>query len=223
MARAFMLPRLSLLVALALAAFPGAAEVYRYKDKNGNWVFADRPDSVHAVEPVRVRTGGAAPRIVVEPRKTPAGLSIVAVNECRCSVEFGLRVGAPGDSQTVRATVAPQSEQTLFALKVPAGKAQIPYDFGYVIGVPGAEHEPLVPYRAPFANARSFLVSQAPPDRFTHIDPSSRYAVDIAMPEGSAVHAAREGVVINVAHRYYRGGTHTRESGRSELRPDPAR
>jgi murein DD-endopeptidase MepM/ murein hydrolase activator NlpD len=26
------------------------------------------------------------------------------------------------------------------------------------------------------------------------------------MPEGSAVHAAREGVVINVAHRFYKGG-----------------
>jgi murein DD-endopeptidase MepM/ murein hydrolase activator NlpD len=27
------------------------------------------------------------------------------------------------------------------------------------------------------------------------------------MPVGSAVHAAREGVVINVAHRFFRGGT----------------
>ena len=75
-----------------------------------------------------------------------------------------------------------------------------------LIGVPGAEHAPKGPYRAPFANARSFMVSQAPPDHFTHIDPSSRYAIDFAMPEGSAVHAAREGVVINVAHRFYRGG-----------------
>jgi murein DD-endopeptidase MepM/ murein hydrolase activator NlpD len=94
----------------------------------------------------------------------------------------------------------------LFSLPPPTGKAQIPYDFGYVIGVPGAEHAPKGPYRAPFANARSFTVSQAPPDNFTHIDPSSRYAIDFAMPEGSAVHAAREGVVINVAHRFYKGG-----------------
>jgi len=91
-------------------------------------------------------------------------------------------------------------------LPPPTGKAQIPYDFGYVIGVPGAEHAPKGPYRAPFANARAYMVSQAPPDNFTHIDPSSRYAIDFAMPEGSAVHAAREGVVINVAHRFYKGG-----------------
>jgi murein DD-endopeptidase MepM/ murein hydrolase activator NlpD len=48
------------------------------------------------------------------------------------------------------------------------------------------------------------MVSQAAPDHFTHSDPSSRYAIDFEMPEGSAVHAAREGLVINVAHRFYR-------------------
>ena len=195
------------LACIALAAAPAAAEVYRYKDKNGHWVFADRqPDAVRAVEPVPVKSGAAAPRISVEPRSTPEGISIVAVNECRCSVEFGLRVGNMSEAETVRATVAPRSERLLFSLPPPTGKAQVPYDFGYVIGVPGAEHAPKGPYRAPFANARAYLVSQAPPDHFTHIDPSSRYAIDFAMPEGSAVHAAREGVVINVAHRFYKGG-----------------
>ena len=194
------------LACIALAAAPAVAEVYRYKDKNGHWVFADRqPDAVRAVEPVQVKSGAAAPRISVEPRTTPEGISIVAVNECRCSVEFGLRVGNMSEAETVRATVAPRSERLLFSLPPPTGKAQIPFDFGYVIGVPGAEHAPKGPYRAPFANARSFTVSQAPPDNFTHFDPSSRYAIDFAMPEGSAVHAAREGVVINVAHRFYKG------------------
>lgn len=194
------------LACIALAAAPAVAEVYRYKDKNGQWVFADRPDSVSAAQPVRLKRGGAVPRIVVEPRTTKEGISIVAVNECRCSVEFGLRVGNMSDKQMVRATVGPRSEQLLLSLPPPSGKAQIPFDFGYVIGVPGAEHAPKGPYRAPFANARSFPVSQAAPDQFTHIDPASRYAIDFAMPEGSAIHAAREGVVINVAHSFYRGG-----------------
>ncbi len=197
----------TLVACLALAAGSAGAEVYRYKDKSGHWVYADRqPDEARAVEPVQVTISGAAPRIAVEPRSTPEGISIVAVNECRCSVEFGLRVGNVGDSQTVQATVAPRSEQLLISLPAPVGKGEIPFDFGYVIGVPGAEHAPKRPYHAPFANARSFMVSQAPPDRFTHIDPASRYAIDFAMPEGSAVHAAREGLVINVAHKFYRGG-----------------
>jgi murein DD-endopeptidase MepM/ murein hydrolase activator NlpD len=200
-------PWLSAAACLAFAATSTAADVYRYKDKNGHWVFADRqPDVAREVEPMHLKSGGSAPRIEVVPRSTPEGISIVAVNECRCSVEFGLRVGTLGADQTVRATVAPRSEQLLLALPGPVGKGEIPFDFGYVIGVPGAEHAPNGPYRAPFAGARSFMVSQAPPDRFTHLDPSSRYAVDFAMPEGSAVHAAREGLVINVAHRFYRGG-----------------
>jgi Peptidase family M23/Domain of unknown function (DUF4124) len=199
-------PCLSLAACLVLATAPAAAAVYRYKDKNGHWVFADRqPDAAQPVEPVNVKSGGASPRIVVEPRSTAHGVSIVAVNECRCSVEFGLRVGKMGDMQSVRATVGPRSEHLLMALPKTAGKAEIPFDFGYVIGVPGAEHTPNGPYRAPFANARSFVVSQAPPDRFTHIDPASRNAIDFAMPEGSAVHAAREGLVINVAHKFFRG------------------
>lgn len=191
---------------LVLAAGPVAAEVYRYKDSNGSWVYADRPDMAHSAEPVHVDAGAAAPRIDVEPRSSPDGISIVAVNECRCSVEFGLRVGNLGDGQSVRATVGPRSEQLLLELPLPQDKSPIPFDFGYVIGEPGAEHAPKRAYRAPFANARSFMVSQAPPDHFTHIDPSSRYAIDFVMPEGSAVHAAREGLVINVAHKFYRGG-----------------
>ena len=79
-----------------------------------------------------------------------------------------------------------------------------------MIGDPAATHRPAAPYRAPFAAARAFQVSQAAPDAITHRDAGSRYAVDIAMPVGTAVHAAREGLVINVAHRFFRGGT-TRE------------
>jgi hypothetical protein len=206
MARSALAHPVILATCLAIAAAPAAAEVYRYKDSNGHWVYADRPDTARAAESIHVDAGAAAPRIDVEPRSTADGISIVAVNECRCSVEFGLRVGKLSDAQTVRATVGPRSEQLLLELPLPEDKSPIPFDFGYVIGEPGAEHAPKRPYRAPFANARSFMVSQAPPDQFTHIDPSSRYAIDFVMPEGSAVHAAREGLVINVAHRFYRGG-----------------
>ena len=104
-----MIPRSCLVVAcIALLAGPAVAEVYRYKDKNGQWVFADRAPATLPAEAVQVKAGGATPRIKVEPRKTPEGISIVAVNECRCSVEFGLRVGKMSDAQMVRATVGPR-------------------------------------------------------------------------------------------------------------------
>jgi murein DD-endopeptidase MepM/ murein hydrolase activator NlpD len=205
------------LTAAALLAFAycvvagqaSAQQVYRYKDASGQWVYTDRPpDGNRATETMSVGGGAASPRIAVQPRSSAAGVALVAVNECRCVVEFGVKAtGAAGAEQAARAVVGPRSEQVLLEVPAPAGAGEIRFDYGYVIGDPAASHQPPGPYRAPFAPARSFTVSQAAPDSITHRDAGSRYAVDISMPVGTAVHTAREGLVINVAHRFFRGGT----------------
>jgi len=204
-----MLP-LVLALAVALSASPAdAQQVYRYKDKSGQWVYTDRPpDGQASAQTMRVGGGASSPRMVVQPRSSAAGVAFVAVNECRCAVEFGVKAtGADGKEQAARAVVSPRSEQVLLEVPAPPGTGEIRFDYGYVIGDPAATHQPAGPYRAPFAAARSFPVSQAPPDAITHRDAGSRYAIDVAMPVGSAVHAARDGLVINVAHRFFRGGT----------------
>jgi murein DD-endopeptidase MepM/ murein hydrolase activator NlpD len=121
-------------------------------------------------------------------------------------VEFAVKARTPSGEKLGRGTVPPQSENVLLDVAAADGPAEIRYEYGYVIGEPGAPHRPPQPYRAPFALAQRFEVTQAPPDAVTHLDPSSRNAVDIAMPVGTAVHAAREGVVINVAARHFRSG-----------------
>jgi murein DD-endopeptidase MepM/ murein hydrolase activator NlpD len=194
----------------SLAAPPSTAQqVYRYKDAQGQWVYTDRaPASRAPAEMLTLSTTAASPRMLVEPRSGANGVALVAINECRCAVEFGVKTrGSDGSAHAGRAVVAPRSEQVLLEVPAPPGTGEIRFDYGYVIGDPAASHTPPGPYRAPFAQAQSFTVSQAPPDQITHKDPGSRNAVDIAMPVGSAVHAAREGVVINVAHKFFRGGT----------------
>jgi len=199
-------------VALAtglLASVAGAQQVYRYKDKSGQWVYTDRPpDGQAAAQAMNVGSGAASPRIVVQPRSSAGGVALVAVNECRCTVEFGVKAtGADGREQAARAVVTPRSEHVLLEVAAPPGTGAIRFDYGYVIGDPAATHQPPGPYRAPFAAARAFPVTQAPPDAITHRDAGSRHAIDIGMPVGTAVHAAREGLVINVAHKFFRGGT----------------
>jgi murein DD-endopeptidase MepM/ murein hydrolase activator NlpD len=144
---------------------------------------------------------------VVEARSTSDGIALVAVNECGCPVEFGVRAAGQGGEQAAREVVGPRSEQVLLSLPAARGTAELRFDYRYVLGDPAATHSPPIPYRAPFALAKSYDVTQAPPDALTHRDAGSRFAIDFAMPVGSAVHAAREGVVIDVLYRNFRAGT----------------
>jgi len=198
---------LALLLAIP-ACGPASAQVYRYKDERGNWVYTDRPPAAgQAAESVRTKAEPASPRIVVEPRTAGGSLGMVAVNECRCPVEFAIKVkGADGQERVAKAVVPERSQLLLLDMPTPPGTGKVAFDYGYVIGEPGAVHAPSRPYRAPFAISQAFTVSQAPPTAITHTDPSSRNAIDIAMPVGTAVHAAREGLVINVAHKFFRSG-----------------
>jgi murein DD-endopeptidase MepM/ murein hydrolase activator NlpD len=197
----------SVLAGVALACSASGA-AYRYKDARGEWVYSDRPPpGGQASESVALGGGGgSALRLVVEPRATDSGVALVAINQCRCTVEFAVRAQTPAGNKRGRLTVAPQSEQVLLDVAAADGPTQIRYEYSYVIGEPGAEHRPARSYRVPFALAQRFKVTQAPPDAVTHVDPSSRNAIDIAMPVGTAIHAAREGLVINVAARHFKSG-----------------
>jgi murein DD-endopeptidase MepM/ murein hydrolase activator NlpD len=81
------------------------------------------------------------------------------------------------------------------------------------MGDPAAVHSPERSYRAPFAVARMHRVSQAYPDTITHTTLDAAYAVDIAMPIGTDVYAARAGVVIDAASTNYRGGLDPTQEG----------
>jgi murein DD-endopeptidase MepM/ murein hydrolase activator NlpD len=144
--------------------------------------------------------------MTVVPRSLPSGVALVAINECRCVVEFAVRAQVDAGPRSARLAVPARSEAVLLEIEAAVPPSQVRFEFGYVVGEPGIGHRPAVPYRAPFATAGQFVVSQAPPDAVTHIDEASRHAIDIAMPVGTAVHAAREGLVINVARNHFRGG-----------------
>jgi murein DD-endopeptidase MepM/ murein hydrolase activator NlpD len=107
---------------------------------------------------------------------------------------------------TYHAVLQPHSRQTLLSATV-AGASVVGFNFGWriVLGTPGATHRPHEPYRAPFALGASFRVSQAYPVRISHNTAESQYAVDIAVPDGTPIYAAREGTVINVHHDFFRG------------------
>jgi murein DD-endopeptidase MepM/ murein hydrolase activator NlpD len=65
------------------------------------------------------------------------------------------------------------------------------------------------PYRYPLPwRGGPFRLTQGPNGTFSHSDLKSRYAMDIAMPEGTPIIAARGGVVIEIENEQAGRGTH---------------
>jgi murein DD-endopeptidase MepM/ murein hydrolase activator NlpD len=141
-------------------------------------------------------------------------VELVANNSCFCPAEVAVRLLEPdnvtGFEGEILRQVVPARSETVLAVLKPADWEQ-PMSFGHeyraVLGEPGVEHEPGEPYRAPFALAREFRVSQAYPSHVTHADPSSAYAVDFEMPVGTQIYAARAGTVIEVASQFFESTT----------------
>lgn len=203
-------------VGLGLATGPVPADVYRYQDEQGNWVFTDRePPAEQAHERVELdRRGADMPVVEVRRDPVPGGAQIIARNECLCPAQLAVWITAADNlqgelaAQRALAVLPPGAEQTVMVLRARQTGAPMSFELqhGFILGDPAAEHRPDVSYLPPIAPASEFLVTQAAPDRITHVTPDSQHAIDIAMPEGSGVFAAREGTVVAVAYANFLGG-----------------
>ena len=121
----------------------------------------------------------------------------------------------PNPDDRLRWVVPANTDLMLIRLAVLGGAtvAEVEYEFVYVPGDPRASHQPGDGYRAPFAVGSDYLITQAHPDTITHRSTDSRYAVDIAMPVGTDIVAARSGIVFDVAANNYRSGTDLQRDG----------
>ena len=203
-----------LLLALPLTA-PWAQSVHAYRDASGQWVFTDRgtsPDRATAEAPTVAHTPEAM-RVAIERSDAGGIMRLIAVNDCLCVITLRVAITQSDFSEVPRgtsypATLEPRTRQVLIEARESANtRQQLQFESLAALGSPQATHHPARPYRVPFAVGTSNRVSQAYPDHFTHVTPDSLYAIDFALPDGSAVYAARAGTVINVRHDSFRGGT----------------
>jgi murein DD-endopeptidase MepM/ murein hydrolase activator NlpD len=119
------------------------------------------------------------------------GVRLVAHNRGPLPVSVLVRL----DGEARAEVVPPHSRMTLERLALSLDLARI--RAAHRIGDLRAVHVPFHEYRLPFADGHSFMVSQAPGGLLTtHASADSWHAIDIAMPEGTPVVAARSGIVI---------------------------
>ena len=210
------------LVALLLCAWvPASAQsLYKYRDDNGSWVYTDRAPA--GGEPVEVRSLKLAPSraaVTVTHQLVGNEVRVVAHNGLYAPVEIGILITTLSGvdyslpEKAMKWLVPPRSDRTLLTLPVLAGAGmpQLDYEFDYMPGDPDAVHYAAKGYRAPFVAAANYPITQAFPDNVTHVSADSEHAIDIAMPIGTDVLAARGGIVFEVIGNNFKGGTDINE------------
>ena len=82
--------------------------------------------------------------------------------------------------------------------------------------VPGPlnpDYDPEFVYLTPLEADQPMRVGQGFYGRFSHNQPHSQYAIDIEMPIGTPLHAARAGVVMDLARYFHRSGQDLQRDG----------
>ena len=203
------------LLALAAVAPVAAQTMYRYKDASGVWVYTDRkPGGEQDYQQEQIERRFERPQVNLLQRAEQSGVTLIAQNTYYAPVQIAFRLRpienvSPDTRRSGVATLPPRSETELVVVGKSVENVDLRFDseFEFLPGEPGAQHRPEQPYRLPYALSSSIRVSQAYPDVKTHADPSSQYAIDFAMPIGTDVFAARDGVVIEVASDFFESGT----------------
>lgn len=141
----------------------------------------------------------------IETEKEGEGLRIVARNNGPAPISIKLSITdsqniAPDRSFPVYAVVPPGGG-TLYLARIRPAAAGVGYSFrtqsSWVLGDLNARQSPDAMYRLPYQDGAAFPIGQAYGGPITtHTTPDSQYAVDIGMPQGAPVVAARDGVVI---------------------------
>ena len=208
-----------MILASVLLALPGgmpyAQSIHAYRDASGQWVYTDRGASIDAAhgDALAVPRAAEAMHIRVERSEVGSATRLTAANDCLCVITVRVEITASDLTGIPRGTrypvtLEPGARQVIIeARHEENARPELQFTWAAALGSPEAAHNPTRPYRAPFSVGTTFRVSQAYPDHMTHVTPDSAYAVDIAMPDGTAVYAARAGTVINVRHDSFRGGT----------------
>jgi len=142
---------------------------------------------------------------------TPGYVSLVVENRRAHDVTVTLTIRADNAQvtrivpETATCGGHSQSEVARISVTDPSKPWRWRYHFHWTRGRMYVQHDSRTHYRLPFVRGQTYRVSQGYNGRLTH-QGQDQYAVDFAMPEGTVVCAAREGIVVDLKESSKTGG-----------------
>jgi len=200
-----MLGRILLLLGLPLLATPALAlTIYKYTDANGVVTYSDQaaPGAQVFVFSDRM-VEKLDTQVKLETRKHAAGETLLVRNDLFAPVDIELKlenvvnaVGAP--AKPIRWVLPPRSQIRLVTLAPRDASKPLKYTpkLRHALGDPRLLPKP---YKYPLPwRGGPFRLTQGANGQYSHFTPKGRYAVDIAMPEGTPIVSARGGMVVKI-------------------------
>lgn len=192
----------------------GAEKLYKFVDENGHVTFTDKAVGTGTLEKVaQVRKERPMQRFKVQNRGSKSEPVFFAVNGYFGPVEaeFTLKnlQNMSAKSTRLRMVVPAASDVPTLSMRQVSSQRRSSYQWEArsVFGDPAAQHLPKRPYLLPIPANKNFRFSQVFLGAATHAgNVQSEYAVDIPMPVGTAIHAARSGIIMDVAGDFFEGG-----------------
>jgi murein DD-endopeptidase MepM/ murein hydrolase activator NlpD len=198
----------SFFVLMALGLHAG--DLYKWQDADGVWHFSSTPPET--AENFKTLEMPADPKSLVSMRElgTDHEPEYSFFNNIWGPVELELKLH---DAENVRSepplparlVLAGQSEKRLLKVNAidPAKSFSFRLSYKQMIGPPLQQLPVEVDYYPPFPLGLEFPISQGFDNDVTHSKPPNQYAVDIVMPIGTPILAARAGRVMDMEDDFH--------------------
>ena len=187
-----------------------AGDMYKWQDKDGIWHFSSIPPETD--EKFDTMEMPADPKPLVSMRKlgTEREPEYSFINNIWGPVELELSLHdaenvSPEPPLPARLVLPGQSERRLLRIRATEPDKGFSFRLSYkqMIGPPLDQLPAEIDYYPPFPLGLQFPVSQGFDDDATHKEPPNQYAVDIVMPIGTPILAARAGLVMDMEDDFH--------------------